>query len=142
MTASCPGNGWQGRAVEWRTVAALAAGPIPQRQDFWLCLDRGCDIVYFSAGGHCLRVGDLRFELGIKSASPEAFLCYCFLLRRREFLSEIHPNHESTLFSRVTTEVQKGNCACEVRNPTGRCCLGEIRKEIEGGAPAHSPSDL
>lgn len=130
VAPKCPGNGMRGRAVEWRTVAALTTGPVPPRRDFWLCLDRDCDIVYFSENGHYLGTGELRFEAGIKSASPEAFLCYCFLHRRREFLSERLRAGGSTLVSQIATAVKAGNCACDVRNPTGRCCLGEIKKEL------------
>jgi len=124
----------RGRAIEWRTVAALTKGPIPPHRDFWICLDRDCDIVYFSEDGHYIRVRDLRFEPGIKSASPEAFLCYCFLHRRCEFLSEEQQAGECRLFSKIATEVKAGNCACDVRNPAGQCCLGEIKKEVESQA--------
>jgi len=32
-------------------------------------------------------------------------------------------------------ELQAGNCACEVRNPAGKCCLGEVHApEIEEAA--------
>lgn len=126
----CPGNGTSGRRVEWRTVAALALGPIPPRREYRLCDAPDCDILYFSTDGHCLRVTDLRFEPGIKSTRPEALLCYCFLHRRRDFSSEILQGGKSALCSRIAAEVKAGNCACEVRNPTGHCCLGELKREI------------
>jgi hypothetical protein len=28
----------------------------------------------------------------------------------------------------ITREVKAGHCACEVRNPTGRCCLGDVAR--------------
>jgi len=33
---------------------------------------------------------------------------------------------ESTLAKRIKVEVEAGHCACAVKNPSGKCCLGEV----------------
>ena len=33
-----------------------------------------------------------------------------------------------TLAERIKAEVQAGNCACEVKNPSGKCCLGNVTR--------------
>ena len=30
----------------------------------------------------------------------------------------------------IEAEVRAGNCACEVRNPSGKCCLVEVQRAI------------
>ena len=34
------------------------------------------------------------------------------------------------IFESIQHEVEAGNCSCEVRNPSGKCCLGEVRETI------------
>lgn len=126
---SCPACGCRGQSVESNTVAALVAGPVPARQAFWLCRDRGCEVVYFGDAGARIPVSDLRFLPAFKSESPEAFVCYCFLHPRSEIESELRHDGTSTLVDRIAVKVKAGECACEVRNPSGRCCLGEVRAE-------------
>ena len=60
----------------------------------------------------------------------EALVCYCFLHPRSEIESELRHDGISTLLDRIAAKVKAGECACEVRNPSGRCCLGEVRAEI------------
>ena len=37
---------------------------------------------------------------------------------------------ETTVPQRIAAEIKVGNCACEVRNPAGRCCLGEVNQAV------------
>ena len=125
----CPACGCRGQSVESSTVAALVAGLLPARQAFWLCRDRDCEVVYFGDAAASVLVSDLRFLPAFKSESPEALVCYCFLHARSEIESELRHDGISTLADRIAVKVKAGECACEVRNPSGRCCLGEVREE-------------
>lgn len=126
--ATCPVSGYRGKPVEWLTVAALASGPVPPRQKTWLCRDPGCDVVYFGEKGMLLRSNDLRVTPGFKSGGDERLVCYCFEHRRRDLKNELQKNGRTTIPDRIGAEVKAGNCACEVRNPSGKCCLGEVKK--------------
>lgn len=126
---SCPACGCRGQSVESSTVAALVAGPVPVRQALWLCRERDCEVVYYGDAGARVLVSDLRFLPAFKSESPEALVCYCFLHARSEIESELRRDGISTLVDRIAVKVKAGQCACEVRNPSGRCCLAEVRAE-------------
>lgn len=127
---SCPGCGHRGQSVERGTVAALVLGPVPVRQSFWLCRNRECEVAYFGDAGARLRVSELRFLPALKSESPEALVCYCFLHRRSEIASELRSSGVCALVERIAAKVSSRECACEVRHPSGQCCLGEINAEI------------
>ena len=126
---SCPACGCPGQSVGYTTVAALASGPAPARQEFWLCREPDCEVVYFGDAGARLRVSELRFLPAFKSESPEALVCYCFLHSRMEIESELRQSGTSTVVDRIAAKVRARECACEVRNPSGQCCLGEVRAE-------------
>jgi hypothetical protein len=128
---SCPACQSESQPVASHTVAALILGSVPGRQRFWLCRSRDCEVVYFGDSGARLRVSELRFLPALKSESPEALVCYCFLHRRSEIETELRHSGTSTVGDRIAAKVQARECECEVRNPSGRCCLGEVKAETE-----------
>ena len=131
-TRSCPVSNFRGKPVEWSTVAALAAGPVPPRQYFWLCEDSDCDVVYFGEDGTLLGTSDVRVIPSFKgSPSQNDLVCYCSLYCRQDIENELNTSGDTTIFDRITAEVKAENCACEVRNPSGKCCLGTVKRTIQ-----------
>ena len=123
----CPASRHPGQPVAWRTVAALAQGPLPPRQDFWLCGDPGCEVVYFGAAGARVTLPEMRVRPGFKRGGE--LLCYCFLILRADLEAEIAATGATTVPERIAARVKAGGCACEVRNPSGKCCLAEVRAQ-------------
>ena len=131
-TRSCPISDSRSKPVAWSTVAALAAGSVPRRQYFWLCEDSDCDVVYFGEDGTLLGTSDVRTIPNFKgSPSQNDLVCYCFLYTRKDIEDALLVSADTTIFDQITAEVKAGNCACEVRNPSGNCCLGDVKKVIQ-----------
>ena len=129
---SCPVSDFRSKPVEWSTVAALATGSVPRRQYFWLCEDSDCEVVYFGEDGTLLQTGDLHVIPSFKgSPSQNDLVCYCFLYSRQDIEDELKASGDTTIFERISAEIKAGNCACEVRNPTGKCCLGGVKRAIQ-----------
>ncbi len=129
---SCPVSDFLSKPVEWSTVAALAAKCVPRRQCFWLCEDSDCDVVYFGEDGTLLGTRDVRVIPSVKGGPSQTDLvCYCFLYSRQDIEDEWKASGDTTIFERISAEVKAGNCACEVRNPSGKCCLGGVKKAIQ-----------
>ena len=129
---SCPISDFRGKPLEWLTVAALAARRVPPRQDSWLCEDSDCDVVYFGEDGTLLGTSDMRVIPSFKgSPSQNDLVCYCFLYSRQDIEDELKASGDTTIFERISAEVKAGNCACEVRNPSGKCCLGDVKRAIQ-----------
>lgn len=124
----CPRNGLTGKPVGWRTVAALTKVAVPPRGDYWLCRDPACEVVYFS-GDRTLGRGDLIVDPGFKSGGDD-LLCYCFRHRRLEVAEELAVTGETTVPASIRAAMSSGGCACEVRNPSGGCCLGEVETAV------------
>ncbi len=129
--AACPQCSARGRRVEWLTVAALLRGRVPAKQAFYLCRTPGCPVVYFGEAGTLLGEDDLNVVPGFKHADEEsALVCYCFQHTRGEIAAQLRARGDTDVAERITEEIQAGNCACEVRNPAGKCCLGEVNEAI------------
>ncbi len=125
----CPVSGFEGKPVDWTTVAALTIGPVPPRQNFRLCRDPECEVVYYGSAGAVLRIGDLNVQPGFKEGS-DGLVCYCFLHHEADIACQLGEQGTTDIFDSIKHEVQVGNCACEVRNPSGKCCLGEVEDTI------------
>jgi len=39
---------------------------------------------------------------------------------------------DATILECISAEVKAGDCACELRNPSGKCCLGDVTKASQG----------
>ena len=132
---SCPVSTTAGERVEWLTVAALAIGPVPARQEFWLCRDPSCDVVYFGEGGTLVRRAELHADPGFKAGST-GLVCYCFQYRRCDLARGYVESGSTQVLKILRSKIAAGDCACQVRNPSGRCCLGEARQVVQEMAAA------
>jgi len=138
----CPVSGSPGKPVKWLAVAALVAGRVPPKQEFWLCRDPDCEVVYFSSCGEPITVRDVSVIPGFKTSADD-LVCYCFQHRRGEIAAQLQATGETSIPEAIKQEIQAGNCACEVRNPSGKCCMGEVqatvaelKRQLAVGAPA------
>jgi len=91
-----------------------------------------CDIVYFSKDSDSyFTKRDLRVRVGIKESEPPIPICYCFRHTLESARAEIQVTGRSTVAAEITKEIRARRCACEVKNPSGRCCLGEVNKAVK-----------
>lgn len=125
----CPIDGSVGSPVKLTTVAAQVRAVLPDAQSFRLCRQPDCDVVYFGSRGAVFRILDLWVAPGFKHGGS-GVLCYCFQLRRSDLAAESNQAGESSSLRRLRQRVASGACACEVRNPSGRCCLADIKRAL------------
>ena len=128
--SACLQDQTAGRAVDWTTVAALSKGRVPPRQEFWLCPKPECDVVYFGALGDIVRMDQMHVAPSFKNGGSD-LVCYCFLHTRAEIEAELAATGSAEVLESIKAEVAAGNCACELRNPSGKCCLGDVQQAIQ-----------
>ena len=90
------------------------------------CETPTCPVVYYTADGSQVLKTKLRVRVGLKETQDPIPVCYCFNVTERMIHEEIERTGKSTASTRIGAEVKAGNCRCEVENPSGRCCLGEV----------------
>ncbi len=132
--AACPVNGARSKQVDKLTVKSLVRHlplGMPNTQ-YYFCETRDCDIVYFAFDSQApiFRRGDLLVRVGAKEESDPIPVCYCFGFTRNDIENEIAATGRSTVAERISAEVKQGNCACEVKNPSGKCCLGGVLRIV------------
>ena len=93
------------------------------------CPARACAIVYFEEHGNgAFTVDDLRVVVGVKASTDPIPLCYCFGFDESHLRDEILQTGNTTIPERISQLIHEGLCACDVRNPSGGCCLGEVKR--------------
>lgn len=136
----CPDCDENGQAVSETTVRHLVREELTGRmngKDLLFCKTPGCPVVYYSPdGGPSFRKGDIRVRVGLKETEDPVWVCYCFDISERQIREEIERTGKSTASQRIRKEVNAGTCECEIKNPSGRCCLGDVRA-VEKGLLMH-----
>lgn len=134
---ACPVNGARSKRVDVLTVKSLVRQlPLGMSNDqYYFCEARDCDVVYFpfDAQAPIFRRADLLVRVGAKEATDPIPVCYCFGFTVKDIEKEIADTGRSTVAERISGEVKAGNCACEVKNPSGKCCLGNVTRAAKDG---------
>ena len=129
-TAGCPRCAVVGREVGRETVAAMAAPELPAavltHPAFRFCETPTCQIVYY-ANDAVVERAMVRVPVHLKDPDLDVPLCYCFGHTRGSIAKEIATKGSSSASATIAREIKAGHCACELKNPTGRCCLGDVR---------------
>jgi hypothetical protein len=93
------------------------------------CASPDCPVVYFSRE-RSFTTGDLRTRVGLKEKDGPIPLCYCFGFYEQDAREEIEAKGNTTIPQRISALIKERMCACEERNPSGACCLGEVTKAV------------
>lgn len=133
----CPECARTAKPVQGQTVKALLSLSLRVVQDveYFFCRTQTCPVVYFSSDGRqTLTLGQIRERVYQKEPdADEVFICYCF----RHTLGDVRmaaPESRAAILDDINMGISAGQCACDLRNPQGSCCLGNVRgliKQIE-----------
>jgi Zinc binding domain len=124
----CPACGKAGRRVEPITVKAmlgpkaLARASDPEHR---FCATASCPVVYFGANEAFFRE-DVIVPVFQKDPPGQRIVCYCFGVGEVDIRRERLETAGAQASERIRALVKEGRCACEVKNPQGSCCLGNI----------------
>ncbi len=118
----CPVNGRQYAGVSDKTILLHISEPWSwdgKKQAYYFCEDPECEVVYFGEDKSIITKSALRTVIGIKEKSEDALICYCFGVSKRAAV-------DSQIKKFVIKNTKDHACACEIRNPSGRCCLKDF----------------
>jgi hypothetical protein len=134
---ACPVSGTRSKQVDLLTVRSLVRQlPLGMpNTEYYFCEAADCDVVYFAfdAQAPMFRREDVLVRVGAKEKVDPIAVCYCFGFTRKDIQDEIAKTGHSTVAYRIAAEVKAGTCACEVKNPSGKCCLGEVIRAARDG---------
>ncbi len=129
----CPLSGTKGRKVPVVTLKSLLrpdslAQLAPDVQHYF-CSDSGCEVVYFSTNGTYHR-HELKVPVYQKDNGADVPVCYCFGWTRATIVDAAALGEENAVAPSISAHIKAGRCGCEVNNPQGACCLGNVIAEV------------
>ncbi len=142
---ACPSCGSAGTAVDLLTVKAMLRPSTLARLNpgsYRFCPSAVCSIVYFSTDS-CLEIADVAVRVFQKEPPGARTVCYCFSITESDIAADLHATGQTSAVDRVSGFVRADRCACEIKNPQGRCCLGNLAgviRSLEGSRS--SPAGL
>lgn len=125
----CPSCGDRGAAVQVQTVKALLTDVALRRVQathYWFCSEPSCAVVYFGDAGDHFGTRDLRVPVWQKEPSGARLLCYCFGETESAMRAETVARGRTVAVERIRDHIAARRCACDIRNPRGACCLGDV----------------
>lgn len=125
---TCPINEQQYHEVEKKTILQHIQSPWEKNlteEKYYFCNDPACDVVYFGIKGSIINKAELHTLVGKKEINDDALLCYCF------GISKALAKENAEIKAYVVQQTKEKNCACDIRNPSGRCCLKDFPKSIQ-----------
>lgn len=131
----CPACEQPGKRVDTLTLKALLAVPLTELRavEYRFCRTPDCPTVYYSVDGQ-QQFGEDALRERVHQKHPtadDAFACYCFRHTPSSIKAELAGTGRSTVIERITAGIQAGQCACDIRNPQGSCCLGNVRAVVQ-----------
>jgi Zinc binding domain len=128
---TCPQCGATCKSVELRTLYHQVKFPANQgiiSGNYYFCPSKDCVVAYFSTAGNSIPKQQLATHQDIQNDK----LCYCFDITTADYLKALKTHEAEIIKNFVTEKTKSGDCACEVRNPSGQCCLAKF-KQLQNG---------
>ena len=129
--AECPANHKVGKKVDNLILKSLLALPINliAHNEYYFCPDPACAVVYYSGvDEQIFTEADLKEKVYQKHPEDQdVFVCYCFKHKVSDVRTDPANHGSSEIVEQITNGVQANQCACDILNPQGSCCLGNVR---------------
>lgn len=126
----CPVCRARGKGLDLVTLEHLltieAIGRLDRAASYRFCATPDCDVVYFADGKEPFRKADLTIRVGLKVKEPPVPVCYCFGFTEADIAAQLAATGRQTIAQEIAARVNAGECACELKNPQGSCCLGNV----------------
>jgi hypothetical protein len=126
----CPQCGAQSQSVDNTTIKCLISVSLHRVADVKhrFCPNTDCAVVYFAEdGSEKFYTGDLRERVYQKEPdTDDVLVCYCFFHHLGDIRASVTDDGKSAIVDDIRYGIQQGQCACDWRNPEGKCCLGNV----------------
>lgn len=134
-TTVCPSCGQKGKTVATQTVKALLAislEAVSETTTYRFCRTPDCTVVYFDEAANFFTEAHLRERVHQKHPhADDVPVCYCYQHTPGTIRAEVAAQGKTDVVARVTAGTKAGTCACDIRNPQGSCCLGNVGKVVK-----------
>ena len=95
------------------------------------CANPACVVVYFNPSGKTVSRGQTVRPITVKDQGDEIPICYCFEFMRGDLRRDLTEKGATAIPNEIKKGIIDGRCDCELKNPQGTCCLGNVASAIK-----------
>lgn len=130
----CPSCGKEGKNMNLITLKSLlkasALETLEPDNSYLFCSTSVCTTVYFSVShSQTFAQSDLKLSVYQKDPGMDVPVCYCFDWTRERLIQAVRTVQQPA--NQIKAHVRAGRCGCEVNNPQGACCLGNVSTFVQ-----------
>lgn len=145
-THKCPKCHNQGKTVDLITLKSLlrptSLEQLHVERAYQFCATESCEVVYF-ADDCVFNQDEIKVPVFQKRRQElDVPVCYCFGWTPRRIAQELEDNGTSTAGQAIAAHVKAGRCGCEVNNPQGSCCLGNVNKVVKAAQSGEATTSV
>lgn len=131
----CPVCKNKGKKVRLITLKLLlkpsALESLNPKEDHYFCSTNNCNIVYFDSNNKKYLISDIKVSVHQKDNSITTPICYCFNWTKEKIKVYVEKGLTPNPLDHIRENVKENRCGCEVNNPQGSCCLGNVTTYIK-----------
>ncbi|MDG5789272.1 (2Fe-2S)-binding protein [Evansella sp. AB-P1] len=135
MVRECPSCEGIGKAVKIITVKAmlkpLSLENLNGNANHSFCSNEKCDVVYFDTNNKTYVKSDVKVPVFQKENSRTVPVCYCFNWTKEKIIEYTELGQGTKPLEHIKENTKANRCGCEVNNPQGSCCLGNVTQYIK-----------
>lgn len=133
---NCPTCNQKGKHIDTQTVKGVlkvSLEILDKGNPYYYCKTQDCPVVYFHENGEqTIGVEDLRVSVYHKAPDDdETSICYCFGLTVGSVRADFVETEGKESIGRIRAGISAEQCACDIRNPEGDCCLGNVAARVK-----------
>lgn len=136
LKADCPDSGTNSRKIQRRTIEHMLKPELVVNisdSQYYYCANPDCPVVYFSQDGSSrFTTEEIQIAVFAKDSGRDVKVCYCYDWTRGRIEDEIRETGNSTVSREVAEKVRASLCECDIKNPKGTCCLGDLNRYVAG----------
>lgn len=129
----CPSCKNKAKNVKLITLKSLLRSSVLEvlnaKASHYFCSNIDCDVVYFDTNKKYL-VSDIKVAVHQKDVSENTPICYCFDWTKEKIKEYVEKRLTPNPIEHIRDNIKENRCGCEVNNPQGSCCLGNVTAYI------------
>lgn len=130
----CPTCNNKAKNVKLITLKSLlkstALETLNANVNHYFCSSKECDVVYFDADKKKYLASDIKVAVHQKDDYLTTPICYCFDWTKGKIEKYVKQELSHNPIEHIRENIKENRCGCEVNNPQGSCCLGNVTKYI------------
>lgn len=131
---NCPSCKNKAKNVKLITLKSLlkpsALETLNAKENHYFCSTEDCDVVYFDTNNKKYLVSDIKVAVHQKDGSVTTPICYCFDWTKKKIKQYSEEGIPPNPVEHIRENIKENRCGCEINNPQGSCCLGNVTKFI------------